>query len=71
MKEKVQAGIALLERLGCKRIPLQMPHTDYAIAAYYIIATAEASSNLARYDGVRYGVRVPGNTLIGDVPQNA
>jgi aspartyl-tRNA(Asn)/glutamyl-tRNA(Gln) amidotransferase subunit A len=64
VKEKVQAGIALLEKLGCRRIPLQMPHTDYAIAAYYIIATAEASSNLARYDGVRYGLRVPGNTLI-------
>jgi aspartyl-tRNA(Asn)/glutamyl-tRNA(Gln) amidotransferase subunit A len=64
VKEKVQAGIALLEQLGCKRIPLQMPHTDYAIAAYYIIATAEASSNLARYDGVRYGLRVPGSTLI-------
>jgi aspartyl-tRNA(Asn)/glutamyl-tRNA(Gln) amidotransferase subunit A len=64
VKEKVQAGIALLERLGCRRIPLQMPHTDYAIAAYYIIATAEASSNLARYDGVRYGLRVPGTTLV-------
>ena len=64
VKEKVQAGIALLERLGCRRIPLQMPHTDYAIATYYIIATAEASSNLARYDGVRYGLRVPGATLI-------
>jgi aspartyl-tRNA(Asn)/glutamyl-tRNA(Gln) amidotransferase subunit A len=64
VKEKVQAGIAVLENLGCKRIPLQMPHTGYAIAAYYIIATAEASSNLARYDGVRYGVRVPGKTLI-------
>jgi len=63
VKEKVQAGIALLERLGCRRIPLQMPHTDYAIAAYYILATAEASSNLARYDGVRYGLRVPGRTL--------
>jgi len=63
VKEKVQSGIALLERLGCKRIPLQMPHTDYAIAVYYIIATAEASSNLARYDGVRYGLRVPGGTL--------
>jgi aspartyl-tRNA(Asn)/glutamyl-tRNA(Gln) amidotransferase subunit A len=64
VKEKVQAGIASLEKLGCRRIPLQMPHTDYAIAAYYIIATAEASSNLARYDGVRYGLRVPGSTLI-------
>jgi aspartyl-tRNA(Asn)/glutamyl-tRNA(Gln) amidotransferase subunit A len=64
VNEKVQAGIALLERLGCTRIPLRMPHTDYAIAAYYIIATAEASSNLARYDGVRYGLRVPGSTLI-------
>jgi aspartyl-tRNA(Asn)/glutamyl-tRNA(Gln) amidotransferase subunit A len=63
VRQKVQAGIALLERLGCKRIPLHMPHTDYAIATYYIIATAEASSNLARYDGVRYGLRVPGATL--------
>jgi aspartyl-tRNA(Asn)/glutamyl-tRNA(Gln) amidotransferase subunit A len=64
VKAKVQAGIALLEKLGCKRIPLKMPHTDYAIATYYIVATAEASSNLARFDGVRYGIRVPGNTLM-------
>ena len=63
VKEKVQAAIASLERLGCRRIPLQMPHTDYAIATYYILATAEASSNLARYDGVRYGLRVRGSTL--------
>jgi aspartyl-tRNA(Asn)/glutamyl-tRNA(Gln) amidotransferase subunit A len=64
VKEKVSAGIALMEKLGCRRIPLKLPHTDYAIATYYIIATAEASSNLARYDGVRYGLRVPGATLI-------
>ena len=63
VKEKVQSGIALLERLGCKRIPLHMPHTDFATAVYYVLATAEASSNLARYDGVRYGLRVPGATL--------
>jgi aspartyl-tRNA(Asn)/glutamyl-tRNA(Gln) amidotransferase subunit A len=63
VREKVDGGIALLERLGCRRIPLKMPHTDYAIATYYILATAEASSNLARYDGVRYGLRVPGSTL--------
>jgi aspartyl-tRNA(Asn)/glutamyl-tRNA(Gln) amidotransferase subunit A len=64
VKEKISAGIALMEKLGCRRIPLRLPHTDYAIATYYIIATAEASSNLARYDGVRYGLRVPGATLI-------
>jgi aspartyl-tRNA(Asn)/glutamyl-tRNA(Gln) amidotransferase subunit A len=63
VKAKVEAGIALLERLGCRRVPLKMPHTDYAIATYYILATAEASSNLARYDGVRYGLRVLGSTL--------
>ncbi len=63
VQEKIHAGIALLERLGCRRVPLRMPHTDYAIATYYIIATAEASSNLARYDGVRFGLRVPGATL--------
>jgi aspartyl-tRNA(Asn)/glutamyl-tRNA(Gln) amidotransferase subunit A len=63
VKAKVEAGIAMLEGLGCRRIPIRMPHTDYAIATYYILATAEASSNLARYDGVRYGLRVPGATL--------
>ncbi len=64
VKEKVLAGITLFERLGCRRVSLKMPHTEYAIATYYILATAEASSNLARYDGVRYGLRVPGATLI-------
>jgi aspartyl-tRNA(Asn)/glutamyl-tRNA(Gln) amidotransferase subunit A len=64
VRKKVEAGIALLEELGCRRVSIRMPNTDYAIAAYYIIATAEASSNLARYDGVRYGPRVPGATLI-------
>jgi aspartyl-tRNA(Asn)/glutamyl-tRNA(Gln) amidotransferase subunit A len=63
VRRNVQAGISLLEKLGCKRVPIQMPHTDYAIATYYIVATAEASSNLARFDGVRYGLRVPGATL--------
>ena len=69
VRDKVLAGITLLEKLGCKRIPLKMPHTDYAIATYYIVATAEASSNLARYDGVRYGLRVPGATL-GEMYRN-
>ena len=64
VKAKVEAGIGQLEKLGCTRIPLKMPHTDYAIAVYYIVATAEASSNLARYDGVRYGLRVSGASLM-------
>src|SRR6202795_1954941 len=63
-KAKGLAAIAELERLGCRRVPLHMPHTDFAIAVYYIIATAEASSNLARFDGVRYGLRVSAKTLI-------
>jgi aspartyl-tRNA(Asn)/glutamyl-tRNA(Gln) amidotransferase subunit A len=65
VKARVLAAIAELERLGCRRVPLHMPHTDFAIAVYYIIATAEASSNLARFDGVRYGLRVSDKTLIG------
>jgi len=48
-----------LEKLGAKVVEVSLPHTEYAIACYYIIAPAEASSNLARYDGVRYGLRVP------------
>ena len=69
VREKVLAGIALLEKMGCRRMPLKMPHTDYAIATYYIVATAEASSNLARYDGVRYGLRIHGAT-VGEMYRN-
>src|SRR5207302_5068165 len=65
VRAKVEAGITLLKSLGCELIDIRMPHTDYAIATYYIIATAEASSNLARYDGVRYGLRADDPTLIG------
>jgi len=65
VRAKVEAGIALLKSLGCELIDIRMPHTDYAIATYYIIATAEASSNLARYDGVRYGLRADDPTLLG------
>ena len=62
--EKISAGIELLRKLGCDVRDIQLPHTDYAIATYYIIATAEASSNLARYDGVRFGPRVDGDSLL-------
>jgi aspartyl-tRNA(Asn)/glutamyl-tRNA(Gln) amidotransferase subunit A len=64
VRKKVEAGIELFKKLGCKVLDIHMPHTDYAIATYYIIATAEASSNLARYDGVRYGLRVEGDSLL-------
>ena len=53
----VRESIRILEKLGAKTVEIRMPHTAYAIASYYILATAEASSNLARYDGVRYGYR--------------
>jgi len=64
VRTKIEAGIELLRKLGCETREIRMPHTDYAIATYYIIATAEASSNLARYDGVRYGLRVENDTLV-------
>jgi aspartyl-tRNA(Asn)/glutamyl-tRNA(Gln) amidotransferase subunit A len=64
VRKKVEAGIEVFQKLGCQLVDIRMPHTDYAIATYYIIATAEASSNLARYDGVRYGLRVDGDSLL-------
>jgi len=53
--------------LGCEVVPVSLPHTPYAIPAYYLIATAEASSNLARYDGVRYSYRAPGVTSLSEM----
>jgi aspartyl-tRNA(Asn)/glutamyl-tRNA(Gln) amidotransferase subunit A len=58
--EAVRAAVRTLERLGASVETVSLPHTEYAIATYYLIATAEASSNLARYDGVRYGLRAGG-----------
>ncbi len=57
IKKAVEDALRLFEKLGAKIIDISLPHTEYAVAVYYIIATAEASSNLARYDGVRYGYR--------------
>jgi aspartyl-tRNA(Asn)/glutamyl-tRNA(Gln) amidotransferase subunit A len=53
----VRRAISCLEQFGCTVKPVSMPHTKYAVATYYVLATAEASSNLARFDGVRYGLR--------------
>jgi len=57
VRNAVEAAIQKLAQLGCEIVPVSLPHTQYAIPTYYIVATAEASSNLARYDGVRYGYR--------------
>jgi aspartyl-tRNA(Asn)/glutamyl-tRNA(Gln) amidotransferase subunit A len=57
VRKAVEAAIQKLASLGCEVVPISLPHTEYAIPTYYIVATAEASSNLARYDGVRYGYR--------------
>jgi aspartyl-tRNA(Asn)/glutamyl-tRNA(Gln) amidotransferase subunit A len=59
-----QKGIAWLKEAGAEIVDISLPHTKYALPAYYIVAPAEASSNLARYDGVRYGLRVPGKDII-------
>ncbi len=56
----VQKAISQLQSLGAELVEVSLPHTDYAVATYYIVATAEASANLARFDGIRYGSRVEG-----------
>ncbi len=56
-------GVAWLQAAGARIVDIELPHTRYALPAYYIVAPAEASSNLARYDGVRYGLRVPGRDI--------
>ncbi len=63
--EKLWAqGVAWLKDAGARIVDISLPHTKYALPAYYIVAPAEASSNLARYDGVRYGLRVPGRDIV-------
>ncbi len=59
-----QKGIDWLRDAGAEIVNISLPHTKYALPAYYIVAPAEASSNLARYDGVRYGLRVPGDDIV-------
>lgn len=59
-----QKGIAWMKDAGAEIVPISLPHTKYALPAYYIVAPAEASSNLARYDGVRYGLREPGKDIV-------
>ena len=67
VRQAVEAAIDKLKALGCDIVPVSLPHTPYAIPTYYLIATAEASSNLARYDGVRYSRRAPGVTTLSEM----
>jgi aspartyl-tRNA(Asn)/glutamyl-tRNA(Gln) amidotransferase subunit A len=59
-----QRGAQWLRDAGAQTVDISLPHTKYALPAYYVVAPAEASSNLARYDGVRYGLRVPGRDIV-------
>ena len=69
MPDEIEAlwtqGVKWLEEQGAEIVDVSLPHTKYALPAYYIVAPAEASSNLARYDGMRYGTRVQGDNLVG------
>jgi len=64
VERSVRDAIEALERLGAEVVEVSLPHTGYAVATYYILATSEASSNLARFDGVKYGFRAEGKDLI-------
>ena len=64
VKAAVEASFKVFEGLGATIMPVSLPHTEFAVATYYVICTAEASSNLARYDGVKYGMRVDGKDII-------
>ena len=63
----LENAIELLRGAGCDIVPITLPHTPYAIPAYYVVATAEASANLARFDGVRYGYRSPASSTLAQM----
>jgi aspartyl-tRNA(Asn)/glutamyl-tRNA(Gln) amidotransferase subunit A len=69
--DRISAGIEVLKRLGCELRDISLPHTEFAVPCYYIICTAEVSSNLARYDGVRYGRRSPDSATLADMYRNS
>jgi len=67
VRAAIEAGIAALRAAGCTVKPISLPSTKYAVPVYYLVATAEASANLARFDGVRYGYRSPSSDTLGDM----
>ncbi len=71
VRANIEKGIAGLKAAGCTVKPVSLPHTRYAIPTYYLVATAEASANLARFDGVRYGYRSPASETLGGLYNNS
>src|SRR6478672_3665228 len=67
VRAAVEAGIAKLRSVGCEIVQISLPHTAYAVPTYYLVATAEASANLARFDGVRYGYRAKGVRTLSEM----
>ena len=67
---RIQQGLDLLKQLGCEIVDISLPNTEYAIASYYLICTAEASANLARYDGVRYTTRAENAESLDEMYRN-
>jgi len=67
VRAEIEKGIDALRAAGCTIKPVNLPHTKYAVPVYYLIATAEASANLARFDGVRYGYRSPASATLSDM----
>jgi len=67
VREQIEKGIESLKKAGCSVEPISLPHTRYAIPTYYLVATAEASANLARFDGVRYGYRSPSSATLAEM----
>ena len=69
--DRIMAGVEVLKQLGCEVSEVSLPHTEYAIATYYIICTAEVSANLSRFDGARYGVRSSKSDTLSDMYKNS
>jgi aspartyl-tRNA(Asn)/glutamyl-tRNA(Gln) amidotransferase subunit A len=67
VRQRIESGIELLKAAGCTIKPISLPYTRYAIPTYYLVATAEASANLARFDGVRYGYRSPSSATLAEM----
>ena len=69
--DRIMAGVEVLKKLGCEVSEVSLPHTEYAIAAYYIICTAEVSANLSRFDGVRFGHRSAKSDTLAELYKNS